>query len=298
MRGADATRNAFEQMALKAEEWGLDSLWCSDHIIIPELKTSKYPGRGSGEFPPNWLEGYWEPFTVLGYVAAITKKIALGTSVLIMPMRNPIEVARNVADLDQLAEGRFILGVGVGWFREEFDALDWPFNQRGARTNEGLDLCKTLWTEERPSYAGKFYNFENVYFAPKPVSKPHPPIWVGGKSEAAYKRVARFADAWHPNRPTFDGLAKDLADLKVHMDAAGRKMEHLTIGVKSMLTFQDGPPGEGQMPTEGTPEMIISAIKRYQEMGATHFTFDFTPETLDNALYTMERFVNEIRPKL
>jgi probable F420-dependent oxidoreductase len=298
MRGAEATRNGFEKMSLKAEELGLDSLWASDHIVIPELKTSKYPGRASGQFPDNWLEGYWEPFTVLSYVAAITKKITLGTSVLIMPMRNPIEVAHQVADVDQLTDGRFVFGVGVGWFKEEFDVLDWPFNKRGARTNEGLDICKALWTQERPSFAGKYYSFDKVYFGPKPAAKPHPPIWVGGKSEAAYKRVARFADAWHPNRPTFESLEQELNILRGHMEAAGRKLEDLDIGVKTMLTFQDGPPAEGQMPTEGTPEMIVSAIKRYEELGATHFTFDVTPESLKQALYTMERFVNEVRPKL
>ena len=101
-------------MPRRPRSGGLDSLWASDHIVIPELKTSQYPGRASGQFPLNWLEGYWEPFTALSYIAAITKKITLGTSVLIMPMRNPIEVARNVADLDQLAEGRFVFGVGMG----------------------------------------------------------------------------------------------------------------------------------------------------------------------------------------
>ena len=297
-RGAAATREAFEQMAVKAEEWGLDSLWASDHIVIPERTISKYPGRASGEFPPNWLEAYWEPFTALSYVAALTKKITLGTSVLILPMRNPIEIARMVADVDQLASGRFVFGVGVGWFQEEFDVLDWPFRQRGARTNEGLAICKALWTQERPSFAGKFYNFDKVYFGPKPAAKPHPPIWIGGRSPAAFKRVAKFADAWHPNRPTFESLEQDLGELSGHLEAAGRKLSDIGIGVKTMLTFQDGPPGEGQMPTEGRPEDIVAAIKRYEELGATHFTFDYNPETLDNGLYTMERFVNEVRPKL
>ncbi len=298
MRGNEARPEAFEAMAEKAEALGFDSLWCSDHLIVPPLKTSRYPGRPDGKFPPIWLERYWEPFTVLSYVAARTRKIALGTSVLILPMRNPIEVAAQVADLDQLARGRFLFGVGVGWFEEEFNALNWPFRERGARTNEGLAVCKALWTQPRPSFKGKFYQFDEVYFDPKPASKPHPPIWIGGNSEAALRRAARHGNAWHPNRPTHAYLEKALGTLQGFLEEAGRSMADITVGVKTMLNFQDGPPGEGQTPTEGRPQEIIDALKRYQDLGAQHITFDFFPESLDNALLTMERFAQEVRPKL
>jgi probable F420-dependent oxidoreductase len=298
MRGKAATREAFEGMAEKAEELGLDSLWASDHIVIPERVVSKYPGRASGEFPPNWLEGYWEPYTALGYVAALTKRVTIGTSVLILPMRNPIEAAHAIADLDQLAAGRMVFGVGVGWFKEEYDALDWPFRKRGARMDEGLEICKALWSQERPTFKGKFYNFENVYFGPKPVQKPHPPIWIGGSSPVAMQRTARVADGWHPNRPTPEFLEKAIPELREYIKAAGRKPSDVKICVKTLLKFQNGPPGEGQMPTEGTSEDIIAALKRYEELGVDHFTFDFDPETLDVALATMERFNYDVRPRL
>ncbi len=298
MRGHAATREAFGRMAVQAEEYGLDSLWTSDHIVVPELKTSRYPGRANGQFPPNWLEAYWTPFTALSYVAALTKKIKLGTSVLILPMRNSIEVARQVADLDQLAEGRFLFGVGVGWFREEFDALNWPFNQRGARTDEGIEVCKALWTQERPTFHGRFYNFDNVYFGPQTVTKPHPPVWIAGNSEFAIKRAARIGDCWHPNRPTVEFMEQNIPVFERELEANGRKRADVQIGVKTMLTFQDGPPGEGQMPTEGRPEEIIATLKRYQELGVDHMTFDYTPESMEQGLLTMERFVQEVRPKL
>ena len=298
MRGHEATREAFAAIAEKAEEYGLDSLWSSDHIVVPPRTVSKYPGRASGEFPDNWLEAYWTPFTALSYVAALTRKVTVGTSVLILPMRNSIEVARQVADVDQLAGGRFIFGVGVGWFQEEFDVLNWPFRQRGARTDEGIEVCKALWTQERPSFKGRFYEFEQVYFGPRPVAKPHPPIWIAGNSEVAMKRAARIGDCWHPTRPTLEFLEENLPLFEKELEAQGRKRAGVQVGVKTMLTFQDGPAGEGQMPTEGRPEEIIATLKRFQELGVDHVTFDFTPESLRQGLLTMERFVQEVRPKL
>ena len=298
MRGNVATPEAFSAIAERAEALGIDALWCSDHIIIPPQTVSRYPGSPDGEMPTSWKERYWEPFTVMAYLAARTSKIRLGISVLNLPRRNPIEVAKTIADLDQLSDGRITLGVGVGWFREEFDVLNRPFNKRGAHADEGLALCKKLWTEETPSHDGQFYKFNDVHFGPKPVQKPHPPIWVGGGSTAALKRAAKYGDGWHPLKPSFEALESGMAELKGYLEAEGRKLEGFDIAIKFHLKFQDDPPAEEQSPTEGRPEDIVAGIKRFRDAGVNHCVFDYVPETPDQAIATMERFTKEIRPKL
>ena len=303
MRGNAATPEAFVTIAERAEALELDSLWCTDHLIIPQRTVSRYPGRADGNFPDTWLERYWEPFTVLSFLAAHTSKIALGTSVLILPMRNPVEVAAQVAQLDQLCNGRFIFGVGAGWFQEEFDLLGWPFRERGARTNEGLALCKALWTQDNPSFQGRNYRCENANFAPKPARKPHPPIWIAGHSTAALRRVAKYGDGLHPFKPTVEVIHQGKAELQGLLAAEGRSLHEIEISLKGALVFQDAPPAAEPVslegwPLEGRPKEIIEALKRYEELGVGHFTFDIRPETLETALETMERFVQDVRPYL
>lgn len=298
MRGNDATPETFAAMAEKAEATGADSLWCSEHIILPPQVKSGYVRVPGLKHPEHWKERYWEPIAVLGYLAARTSRVVLGTSVNILSMHHPIEWAKQVAELDQLTEGRFVYGVGVGWFEEEFDVLGWSFRNRGARTDEALEMMKVLWRDEPADFQGRYYSFENARFAPKPVQQPHPPIWIGGNSTAAMRRAARLADAWHPNKPGYEFLAEAKGELRRHLEEAGRRADALEIAPKLPLTFQDGPPSDGQLPTQGRPQDIIDAIRRYQELGATHFVFDFTPELIGTALETMERFANDVRPKL
>ena len=298
MRGGAATPEAFARVAERAEALELDSLWCSDHIIVPDRTGHSYIGRSDGSLPPHWKEGYWDPFTVLGYLAALTRKITLGTSVCILPMRNPIEVAGFVAHLDGLSGGRMVFGVGVGWFQEEFDVLRWPFRERGARCDEGLAIARALWTEPRPSFHGRFYEFADVHFNPKPVQRPHPPIWVAGGSPAALRRTARFADAWHPFKPSFAVLEAGKAELARLLEQEGRSPEEVAICPKGHLAFRDTPAPEGQWPLEGRSADIIAGIRRFGELGVSHLVLDYTPETLQQALDTMERFVQEVRPKV
>jgi probable F420-dependent oxidoreductase len=298
MRGSAATPEAFARVAERAEALGLDSLWCSDHIVIPHRTGQAYLGRADGKLPDHWKEGYWDPFTVLGYLSALTKRITLGTSVCILPMRNPIEVAGLIAHLDRLSGGRIVFGVGVGWFKEEFEVLRWPFHERGARCNEGLAICRALWTEERAAFRGRFYEFADVHFNPKPVQRPHPPIWVAGASAGALRRAARHGAGWHPFKPSFAALEAGRAELARCLEQEGRSLEEITICPKGHLTFQEGPPREGQWPLEGRPADIAEGIRRFGELGVGHFVLDYTPETLQHVLDTMERFVQEVRPKV
>ena len=297
MRGKDATPEAFFALAGQAEALGYDALWCSDHIFFPKF-TQSYPNTPHGGVPPAWVEGYWDCLTVLNQVAARTQRIRIGTSVLILPMHHPVDTAKQVACLDRFANGRFIFGVGVGWLKDEFEALNWPFAERGARTDEGLEICRKLWTQDQASHRGRFYSFEDAYCAPKPLQQPHPPIWIAGSSSAALRRTARFGDAWHPFKPSPALLKERLPELKRCLEEAGRKPESVGLAPKVPVGFQDRATQPGQEATEGRPQDILDAVRRFQELGATDLVLDYKPETPETARVMLDRFANEVRAKL
>ena len=212
-------------------------------------------------------------------------------------MHNPFEIAKQVAEVDQLTQGRFTFGLGVGWFEEEFEVLKQDFHNRGARTNEALELFKALWGPDPVTFKGQFYQVENAHFGPKPVQHPGPPIWVAGNSEPALRRAARYADAWHPVRPSFTLLGEATKKLARYLEAESRPRESVEVAVKVPLVVEDAS-SNSEFPTRGQPADIASAIERYRELGAQHFVFDLVPETLDCTLDTMDRFAQDIRPKL
>jgi alkanesulfonate monooxygenase SsuD/methylene tetrahydromethanopterin reductase-like flavin-dependent oxidoreductase (luciferase family) len=182
VRGRDATPDTFTRMALRSEALALDSLWLSAHVIIPPQVRSGYTLSPGVKHPEHWVEGYWEPFTVLSYLAALTSRVQLGTSVVVMPMHNPFELAKQVAEVDQLSGGRFVFGIGVGWFEEEFEVLGQDFHNRGARTNEGLELMKALWADDPVSLRA------GTTGSRAPGSRPSPPTRCRSGSPAAARR--------------------------------------------------------------------------------------------------------------
>ena len=184
--GFPASTEAIVQTAVKAEELGFDALLVNDHVIVDDSPRNE-----------PWRNVY-DPLMVLSYVAARTTKILLGTSVLIMPYRNPIVTAKMFATLDQMSGGRAIAGIGAGWNAEEYDSLGVTFQQRGARTNEYLRLWKACWEPGPTTFHGRFFSFDNMHVSPKPVQQPHPPIWIGGSGKPSLRRAARYADVWQP----------------------------------------------------------------------------------------------------
>ena len=298
VRGADATPAGFTAIAERAEALGLDSLWLSAHVILPPQERSWYNMVEGRLHPPHWRAGYWEPFTVMSYLAAKTERITLGTSVVVLPMHNPIEVAKQAAEVDVLSGGRHVLGIGVGWFEEEFEALGQSFRDRGARTDEALALMRALWTEEPVTWRGRYYSVADCSFLPKPVQRPVLPLWVAGNGEPAIRRAARFGQAYHPVRIGVERVGEVRASLDRHCEAAGRAPEEVAIALKLPLTFQDHPPADGQFATQGRPADIVDAIRRYRDEGIAHLVMDFVPERLDTALETMERFAQDVRPAL
>ncbi|MBF6571178.1 MAG: LLM class F420-dependent oxidoreductase [Candidatus Binataceae bacterium] len=209
-------------MAQRAEQLGFESLWIPDHIVLPTEYRSTYPYAASGRMPAPPETPFHDPMLALAYIAGVTRTIRLATGVLVLPMRNPFAVAKAVATLDVVSNGRAILGVGIGWLREEFTAIGMDFDNRARRTREAIALMKQLWTSETPSFHGQTVSAENLRFAPKPLQKPHPPIVLGGDSEPSLKRAAQVGDGWYGIMPNIEAAADTIARLRKHETAVGR----------------------------------------------------------------------------
>src|ERR1700730_17953310 len=209
--GFEASPEAIVTAAKKAEEVGFDAILVNDHIIV---------GNDARAAP--WTNVY-DPFVALSFIAAHTTHIGVGVSVLIMPYRNPIATAKTLATLDRMSSGRLIAGIGVGWNEAEFAALGVPFHERGARTNEYLRLWQVCGAPGKVSFAGKFVGFADMHVSPKPLQQPHPPIWVGGASDAALRRAAAFAAVWQPTPTPVAELVERQTSLRQACERIGRQ---------------------------------------------------------------------------
>lgn len=194
--GPTADRAGVLSVALAAESAGLDAIWVADHIVIPTTSASRYPYRQDG-VPFGVDDGFLEALTTLSVVAGATERIGLGTSVLVMPMREPVLTGKAVATLDVLSGGRVTLAMGVGWWEEEFEALGARFSARGRRFDEQLEILRALWTDGKVAHSGEFYDFDELACLPLPVQTGGPPIWIGGIGEPAWRRAALFGAGWH-----------------------------------------------------------------------------------------------------
>jgi probable F420-dependent oxidoreductase len=280
--GPFASPEAIAGVARKAEELGYHSIWVSDHIITPRKMESPYPG---GRYPiqPEWP--FLEPVATLLYAAAVTQRVRLGTSVIVITQRNPVLLAKQLATLDVLSGGRLIFGAGAGWMKEEFAALNAPFASRGPRMAEFLEVIRRCWTEDDPSFHGRFYDLEDVGVYPKPVQKPHPPVWVGGWVDGALRRVARYGDAWHAA-----GLPEWLGDryakIKEYAREYGRDPESIAFTLR----------GEGI--GRGEPTETIRHLRAYKDIGVTFATLDFVGPNADAIGEQMAAFMRDVAPKV
>ena len=245
-----------------AEETGFHLAMISDHVAItPDVQTG---------FPAP----FYDPFVSMGWLASMTKEIELGTTVTILPYRHPLLTARMAANIDQLSEGRFILGIGVGWAKQEYKALGVSFKDRGALTSEYLEVIKTCWTTETASYEGQFISFENVHTGPAPARKGGLPIWVGGSSDAALKRAARFGDAWHPYRFTIDWL-KDEALPKLRAFSRAEERPTPKLCPRMSLRLVDSKIIErGRAVGHGNIDQIRNDLKNLELLGAEYVLLD------------------------
>jgi probable F420-dependent oxidoreductase len=209
-------------VARRAEDLGFESVWVAEHLVFPAHIESRYPYTETGVPPINPATPLLDPLLVLAQVAAVTSRIRLGTNVYLLPLRHPLHVARLATTLDVLSGGRLSLGIGVGWLEEEFRAAGVDFARRGALTREGIAALRVLWTEPEPEFRGRSYSFGPVKFEPKPVQKPHPPLLLGGESDAALRRAAQVGDGWYGVRHTPESAAAQVARLRALRAEAGR----------------------------------------------------------------------------
>jgi probable F420-dependent oxidoreductase len=303
-RGVLADRAAITMLARRADALGYASIWVTDRLLMPVRSTSRYPYTPTGTFPLGVDEPWLEALTALTYLLTITERIRVGTSVLVVPYRNPVITAKALATADYLSDGRVILGAGIGWWREEFELLGVPFEERAARTLEYLRVMKEVWTKPRVRFEGRFTRIaEAGAVRPQPVQRPHIPIWIGGDSEGALKRVVAVGDGWHPIglRPPVSleppELAAKIRRLRELAEAAGRDPSSITMTFKAPVRFGDGTSGARGLLT-GSPEQIASDLREYVDVGVRHFVLDFSVPAVAEMVGVLERFAAEVRGRV
>ena len=298
-----ASADGILRMAQEAESMGYHSVWTSDHIVVPY------------GFEERFGKGYYDLFSVLGYVAAVTHRVRLGTSIVIVPLRNPLHLAQVAATVDQLSKGRLVLGLGVGSTEPEYHALGAPWEHRGAVTDEAIQILKHVWTVDSPNFQGTHFQFSDINSFPPPVQQPHPPIWIGGGSPRSIRRAAEHGDAWHPTRPSFEHLAQGIPRLRRQLQRVGRDPSSVEVAVRHPMKITAGAVGPMQAttPAAGMPEVwplmdnverVIDGVARFQELGVDHLVMDtfysipgLHEETVDSVLATVERFAREVMPQ-
>ena len=281
-----AVANPFETpeyirtLGMAAEERGFHSIWVPEHAVLFDEYQSKYPYAADGRIPAPSDTGPFDPFLVLSYLAADTKTIRLGTGVCLVPQRNPVYTAKEVACIDWLSGGRFDFGVGVGWLAEEFAALGVPFERRGARTRAYIEVMRRLWCDPVSEYAGEFYDLPACRQYPKPIQQPHPPIHFGGESNAALRRVADLGQGWYGFSIDPQQTAERVRYLEQALAIRGRKRTDVEISVT--------PPW--MTPTD------VDRLRRYRDVGVDQvivMVFGLTRDDLLQALDFLTRALVE-----
>ncbi len=297
------------RLVVEGEAMGYECCQVSDHVVIPTAIANKYPYADSGEFPAGARAQRHEQLMEMMFVAAKTKKIRILSSVTVVPHRPAVLTAKMIATMDVLSEGRITWGIGAGWMREEFEALDTePFDHRGTVTDEYVLACKELWTKENPSFSGKYVEFSDIIFEPKPVQKPHPPIWVGGESNPALRRTARLGDGWYPlgTNPEFrlDSLPRYKAGIdKLHgmIEKAGRRKTDVALAYRVATHGEKLPAkaddGERRL-FSGSNQDIIDDVRALREIGVVAVDFTLVGPDLEASLATMKRFREDVLNKV
>ncbi|MBV9119042.1 MAG: LLM class F420-dependent oxidoreductase [Acetobacteraceae bacterium] len=300
--------DSIARVATEAEMLGFDYVTVSDHIVIPTDIDSRYPYSDSGEFPSGARVDRHEQLMEAMFVAAKTSKLRIVTSVMVVPHRPAVLTAKLLATLDVLSKGRLTLGIGAGWMREEFEAVGTPpFEERGAVTDEYMMACKALWEQDEPRFEGKYAKFSGIMFTPKPVQKPIP-IWVGGESNPALRRTARYGDAWYPigTNPQFpmDTLRRYKAGvekLRGMVEKAGRDPNSVGLAYRVSANPEAQPKGtvegERKLFTGGHAD-YAGDIKALSEVGVSAFDFGLFGPTLAATLDNMRRFRDEVAAKV
>jgi probable F420-dependent oxidoreductase len=296
------------RLARTADGLGFSVLTISDHVVLPTRSSAPYPYDHSGAFPGGSHQAYLEPIALTSWLLSATRYVRVGISVLVVPYRNPVVTAKQLATIDALSGGRLVVGVGVGWWPEEFEALAAPpFAERGAVTDEYIRLMKTLWTADDPRFDGKYYRIRDLTMLPPPVQKPHPPIWVGGHTEPALRRTALLGDAWHPiglRGPAGlapDELAAKLDRIRTLARAAGRDPAAIQVALRAPIDLwptHGKAPGSAERLLAGPPTKVAADIRAYEAAGVDTLILDFTRPDAAAMIAVMRRVAREVRPLL
>jgi probable F420-dependent oxidoreductase len=291
-----ANPDAILRLAQATERAGLDSVWVADHVVMPAAFTSRYPMLALQDFNPAEHETFFEPLLTLAFVASQTERVRLGTSIIVPTLRHPAYTAKLVATLDNLSGGRVVLGVGAGWLREEFDALGiGPFERRGELLDEHIEVLRALWSAEVATFDGRHYRLPPVRSAPKPARPSGPPIWIGGASIAALRRVAAIGDGWQPMAVGPDELRELVPRLRALARETGRDPDAIDICPRCDIAFgqPDAPKANG---IYGGPDEVATGIAAYRDAGCTELILDLQPDdSLDGRLETLERLAPLVR---
>jgi probable F420-dependent oxidoreductase len=284
-----ALPEVFRRSARVAEDSGFDVVVAGDHVVYPEAIPSDYEYSSSGEPPFDTETSVFDVFQVLAHLAAVTEDIELGTNVVAAPYRHPLVLTKNILTLDALSQGRFDFGVAPGWLETEFDALDSPFEERGRRTDEFLEIFELARENGVASYEGEFYEFEEVGFHPRPAHDI--PVWVGGKSGAAIRRVGQFGTGWS----TLWDRPDEVADTRERIANAWRDFDREGDPEIAVLrpANLDGDADPDRL-LSGGADAVIADVEDYQEVGTTRIIVDFFTTDIDEQVALMERFGSEV----
>jgi len=288
--GRAASRDTLATDARRAEELGFSTVWAADRVVMPWSISTEYPYAEGSAFivPPD--RPFLECLTVLAYLAGVTERIRLGTSVVVMNFRHPLHWLRQATSVDRLSGGRLILGVGIGWMKEEFDAMGAEFDARGRVGNEQLEILRSLLTEEHVSYRGAFYDFEDIAFHPK--AEGDLPIWVGGEGRPAQRRAGRYGDSWFPYfvRITPEELAS-----KYELVLATGAENGRSVGLSCCLPVEitDDPVPQERDRLRGTRAQVGEALTAFSEIGVSHVALQFMAPRYPDRVSQIERFVAE-----
>ena len=295
-----AASSVLMDAAQEAEDQGFDSVWAADRIVIPWEIRTPYPYKEDQQFlvPPD--RPFLEPLTCLAFLAGGTRRIGLGMSVMVLPYRHPLHWAKIATTIDQLSRGRLILGIGVGWMREEFDALGAPFDERGQASDEQLALLERLWRDEHVTFEGRYYRVHDIAFQPKPFQSPRLPIWVGGEGVRAQRRAGRHGDAWFPYfvRVTPDELRARYETVRRTATDAGRDPETVRLACCLPVDLTERPAPQEPDRLRGTPDQVAIAIRAFERVGVEHMALQFMVPSWRERQGQIAAFAREVMPAL
>ncbi len=290
--GRETGRAELVEAVTEIERLGFDSIWVTDHVVIPE---------GVRDAQLIYREHMLEAFTVFSFLAAVSRRAQLGSSIVVLAYRNPLVMAKMLASIDVLSGGRVIFGAAAGYMEGEFNALGAGFEDRGEISDEYLRIIREVWTHDQTSFSGRYLNFDKVYTSPRPVQQPGPPIWIGGRSKRAMRRAVELGDGWHPI-----GLsAQEMKEGRAYMAGLCERrnlarVPGMSLRANLLIEGVSEPAGPyagraGNTPFNGNPSLIRDRIAEFEEAGVEHIVLDMATLSHPSFLRTLEVFAAQVK---